>query len=70
VKWLFSELFAISGAKGPCQAADSLFLIGGGEEPYTAPGEAELCLFANDIPSRYGNNEGCVTVTVTQVDWQ
>ena len=47
-----------------------LFRIGDGsklEAPYVSPVDAELYAFANDIKSKYGNNEGSVKVIVTRV---
>jgi hypothetical protein len=43
-----------------------LFRIGSGRD-FTAPREADLYAFANDLKSRYGNNSGKLTVTVTRV---
>ena len=57
--------FALVGALG--DEDDELFLIGDGNEPYTAARDAELYLFANDLPSKYDNNKGWLTVTVTHI---
>ena len=56
--------FALVGALG--DEDDDLFLIGDSTEPYTATRDADLYLFANDMPSRYGNNKGFLTVTITR----
>lgn len=56
--------FALIGALD--DEDDDLFLIGDSTEPYTATREADLYLFANDMPSRYGNNKGFLTVTITR----
>jgi T6SS, Phospholipase effector Tle1-like, catalytic domain len=40
---------------------------GGPEKEYTAPRDAELYAFANDLKSKYGNNEGQLSVTITCV---
>jgi hypothetical protein len=56
--------FSLIGALG--DEDDDLFLIGDREEPYTAPRDADLYLFANDMPSKYDNNEGSLIVTITR----
>jgi hypothetical protein len=56
--------FALIGALG--DEDDDLFLIGDAGESYTAPQDAELYLFANDMPSKYDNNEGSLMVTITR----
>ncbi len=56
--------FALTGALG--DEDDELFLIGDKADPYTAPHDAELYLFANDMPSKYDNNEGSLMVTITR----
>ena len=45
---------------------DELFVIGDCGQPYIAPRDAELYLFANDMPSKYGNNKGSLEVTITR----
>jgi hypothetical protein len=57
--------FALIGALG--DEDDALFVIGDCSQTYVAPREAELYLFANDMPSKYGNNEGSLPVTITRV---
>lgn len=43
-----------------------LVRIGAGTT-FTAPREADLYAFANDLKSKYGNNEGSVVATITRV---
>ena len=43
---------------------NALFVIGDGSTPYTAPKEADLYLLANDMMTRYGNNDGYLMVTI------
>jgi len=56
--------FALVGALG--DEDDELFLIGDGKRPCTPPRDAELYLFANDMPTKYGNNKGSLKVTITR----
>jgi hypothetical protein len=56
--------FALIGALGDEDA--ELFLIGDQAAPYTAPHDADLYLFANDLPTKYENNEGSLMVTITR----
>jgi len=56
--------FALIGALGDEDI--ELFLIGDKAEPYKAPHDAELYLFANDLPSKYHNNKGSLLVTITR----
>ena len=56
--------FALVGALG--DEDDELFLIGDSPEPYTAPKDTDLYLFANDMPSKYSNNDGFLMVTITR----
>ena len=56
--------FALIGALG--DEDDELFLIGDCKEPYTATRDADLYLFANDMKSKYGNNDGSLQVTITR----
>lgn len=46
------------------------FRIGAGGDAhlYTAPRDAELYAFANDLKTRYGNNEGQLEVKITRMD--
>ncbi len=46
---------------------EQLFLIGDKKDPYTAPDDADLYLFANDIAWKYGNNKGSLMVTITRI---
>jgi hypothetical protein len=57
--------FALVGALD--DEDDELFLIADSNEPYTPPRDADLYLFANDMPSKYDNNEGSLIVEVTRV---
>jgi hypothetical protein len=47
---------------------DTLFRIreGGPENRYTAPRTDDLYAFANDLVSKYGNNQGQLRVSVTR----
>lgn len=56
--------FELVGALG--DEDDTLFRIGRGTE-YTAAASADLYLFANDLRSRYANNAGDLTVTITRL---
>lgn len=44
-----------------------LLLIGDKKDPYTAPHDADLYLFANDMLTKYRNNEDSLMVTITRV---
>jgi hypothetical protein len=55
--------FALTGALN--DEDDELFLIGDSEDPYTATSDADLYLFANDMPTKYHNNKGSLMVTIT-----
>jgi uncharacterized protein (DUF2235 family) len=54
--------FALAGALD--DENDELFLIGDGNDVFTAPRSADLYLFANDISSKYDNNEGWLMVEI------
>ncbi|HYQ73306.1 MAG TPA: hypothetical protein VET88_15455, partial [Gammaproteobacteria bacterium] len=56
--------FELIGALG--DEDDMLFRIGKGDTPYTAIDGSELYLFANDLKTRYDNNEGWLDVTITR----
>ncbi len=56
--------FALVGALG--DEDDELFLIGDKREPFTAPRDVDLYLFANDMPSKHDNNKGTLMVTITR----
>ena len=58
--------FALIGALG--NDDDDLFLIGDCTLQYTASQEVDLYLFANDIPSKYGNNKGFLPVTIQRIE--
>ncbi len=59
--------FELIGTLG-CNACHQ-FRIGcrGSGWTYTPPCDGILYAYANDLDSRYGNNSGCLTVTVTRV---
>jgi len=57
--------FALTGVLG--DEDKQLFLIGDKKDPYLAPEDADLYLFANDIAWKYGNNEGSLMVTITRI---
>ncbi len=59
-----ADWFALVGALEDEDA--DLFLIGDNPAPYTAPRDADLYLLANDMDSKYGNNEGDLMVTITR----
>lgn len=59
-----ADWFALVGALD--DEDEELFLIGDSPAPYTAPREADLYLFANDMVSKYSNNEGYLMVTITR----
>jgi hypothetical protein len=46
---------------------DEYFRIGKGDEDHSPAYDAELYAFANDMKSKYGNNEGVLMVTVKRV---
>ena len=54
--------FALVGALG--DEDDEIFLIGDCSLPYTSSREADLYLFANDMESKYSNNNGSMMVTI------
>lgn len=58
--------FELVGSLG--DEGDTLFRIGTGgpEHPYRAPRDADLYAFANDLISKYGNNQGTLRVGVTR----
>lgn len=56
--------FELVGALG--DEDDTLFRIGTGGQ-YTAPSNADLYLFANDLKSKYGNNKGSLEVRIERV---
>ncbi len=56
--------FELIGALG--DEDDTLFRIGNGTE-YTAPADGDLYLFANDLRSKYDNNEGWLDVKITRL---
>jgi len=73
--WLFKTLkkfrrlknanwFALVGTLG--DEDNDLFEIGDCSTPYVAPRDAELYLFANDMASKYDNNDGSLMVTITR----
>ena len=56
--------FALIGAYG--DEDEHLFPIGDNQNSITATRNDELYLFANDMDSRYGNNDGSLQVTITR----
>jgi len=58
------DWFALVGALD--DEDDELFHIGDKKDPIKAPRDADLYLFANDMPSRYDNNDGSLLVTITR----
>lgn len=56
--------FALMGSLG--DEDDILIPIGDGKEPFTAVRADDLYLFANDMPSKYDNNEGSLIVSITR----
>jgi hypothetical protein len=57
--------FALVGALD--DEDNNLFFIGDGNDEFSAPRSADLYLFANDISSKYDNNEGWLVVEITRV---
>ncbi len=57
--------FELIGALG--DEDDNLFRIGDGSNHYTSTDTTDLHLFANDLKSKYGNNEGLLEVTITRI---
>lgn len=57
--------FALIAAFG--DEDDHLIVIGDSTEPFVAPIDADLYLFANDLMAKYGNNSGSLSVTITRV---
>ena len=60
--------FALVGAWGDEDGKEgkNLFLIGDSKKAFIAKRDADLYLFANDMPSKYGNNDGSLMVTITR----
>ena len=56
--------FALVGAQG--DEDQDLFLIGDSQVSFMATKDVDLYLFANDMNSKYGNNDGTLEVTVTR----
>jgi len=56
--------FALIGALG--DEDDELIVIGDEKKPFVVKEDADLYLFANDMPSKYENNDGSLIVTVTR----
>jgi hypothetical protein len=52
---------------GALEANESTLFRIGVRGSYTAPREADLYAFANDLPSMYGNNTGEISVTIERV---
>jgi hypothetical protein len=60
-----AKWFVLAGALGEDEQA--AFAIGVGPTPWKPMGKGELKCFANDVRSAYGNNHGCVRLTITRV---
>lgn len=60
-RYRWAPMYALIGAEGQNPGS---FFIAGGKGSHTAKSENELLLFANDWPSRYGNNSGCLELTI------
>jgi hypothetical protein len=60
--------FALVGAYGDedGKEGNNLFLIGNSKKAIVAKQDADLYLFANDMPSKYDNNDGSLMVTITR----
>jgi len=56
--------FALVGALG--DEDDNLIVIGDANEPFVVKKDADFYMFANDMPSKYENNDGSLIVTVTR----
>lgn len=56
--------FALIGTLG--NDHENLFLVGDCSKTYTAAKECDLYLFANDMWSKYGNNDGYLDITITR----
>lgn len=63
-----ADWFELIGSLG--DEGDELFRIGKGGEGrvYRAPRDGDLYAFANDLESKYENNEGKIMVTVRRID--
>ena len=61
--------FALVGAWGDedGEDGDNLFLIGDSGNEFVAKYSIDLYLFANDMTSKYDNNDGSLMVTITRV---
>ncbi len=57
--------FELIGALG--DEDNQLFRIGDGSSHYSAEDTADLYLFANDLQSKYGNNEGSLEVSIKRI---
>ncbi len=57
-------MYALVGAEG--QDPDSFFVVGHGIR-HVARTHEELLFFANDWPDQYGNNHGCLELTIRRV---
>lgn len=60
--------FALVGAWGDEDGkdGDNLFLIANNHQAVVARYDTDLYMFANDMPSKYGNNEGSLMVRITR----
>ncbi|MES9972027.1 MAG: DUF2235 domain-containing protein [Candidatus Thiodiazotropha sp.] len=60
-----AQWFALIGALD--DEDDNLILIGNKDAPFVASKDADLYLFANDMPTKYRNNKGSLKVRITRV---
>lgn len=60
-----APMYALVGAQG--QRPDTFF-VAGEASTLRATHAEELLLFANDWPARYGNNHGCLELTIRRID--
>ena len=59
--------FALIGTIG-CNECDHFYIgCGGAQKTFTVRQSGPLYAFANDLTSKYGNNSGCLTVTIQRV---
>lgn len=56
--------FALTGSIG--DEDDLLIQIGDSNKPFTAAKSGDLYLFANDMPTKYDNNQGSLIITITR----
>jgi hypothetical protein len=63
-------MYALVAAQGATHQRLSLAVAAGGVDALVPAGETpvELFLFANDWPGFYGNNQGCLDVTLQRIE--